>query len=55
MKNIVCQRDGKECDLNKPRRSCRHIDGTWAGKCGDRLQAEVKRNELVRSRREGDR
>ena len=47
MKMIVCQRDNLKCDLNKERKSCRHLDGTWLGKCFDRIEHRGDITELV--------
>jgi hypothetical protein len=47
MKLIICQRDGKDCDLDKKRKACRHIDGTWAGKCIDRREIEKKKERTI--------
>ena len=44
MKWVKCQKDGKECMVNRAAKSCRH--GDWSGRCPSRIETtEVKPEE----------
>lgn len=47
MKHIFCSKDGQECNLNVKAKTCRYMNGTWQGKCFDRLESKGNVTQLV--------